>query len=94
MAVKPSSRHRQTIERIFSSPVSGDIRWTDIESLFKALGAKISEGQGSRVRINFGTFVSVYHRPHPHSATRKGAVKAVREDLKRLGVAVTPVEEE
>ncbi len=75
MAVKLSSRHRKTIERIFSSPVSGDIRWKDVESLFKALGAKISEGQGSRVRIDFGAFLSVYHRPQPHSTTRKALLR-------------------
>jgi hypothetical protein len=87
-----SKKHRQALERIFQDPVSGTIRWNDIENLFKAVGAEISEGAGSRVRINFGKFLSVYHRPHPRKETVKGAVESVRKDLRRLGI--TPEEME
>ena len=38
-------------EEIFKNPVQSDIEWQEIESLLKSLGANISEGNGSRVRI-------------------------------------------
>lgn len=90
--MKLSRKHRQTLERIFENPVSGTIRWNDIESLLRVLGAEITEGRGSRVRINYGSFLSVYHRPHPRPETVKGAVKALRNDLTRLGI--TPEKED
>ena len=92
MEVKLCKKHRHTLERIFAEPVSGTIPWVDIEALFKAIGAKITQGRGSRVRVNFGKFLSVYHRPHPRTETVKGAIKSVRYDLERAGV--TPDDED
>ena len=36
-------RHSATLEAIFSDPVSGSIRWRDIEAMFVALGADVIE---------------------------------------------------
>ena len=47
-----NKKQRQTLTAIFTSPVRSDIKWTDIESLFKALDAEIFQGRGSRVRIS------------------------------------------
>jgi hypothetical protein len=44
-------RHRKTFQAIFKDPVVSNILWSDIEALLAALGAEISEGRGSRVRI-------------------------------------------
>jgi len=45
------SKHHKTLQAIFEDPVRANILWSDIENLLKALGAEISEGEGSRVRI-------------------------------------------
>ena len=58
----------------------------DIESLFVALGADISEGRGSRVRVALNEVRAVFHRPHPKRVTNKGAVKSVRRFLQEAGV--------
>ncbi len=63
-----------------------NIEWSDVESLFESLGAKISEGSGSRVRVELNGERAVFHRPHPESTTDKGAVKSVRKFLKNAGV--------
>ena len=34
-------KHQKTLEQIFSRPVSGNIKWSDIESLLQGLGAKL-----------------------------------------------------
>ena len=63
-----------------------DIAFKDIESLFKAVGAEISEGRGSRIRVALGGVRAVFHRPHPQKETNKGAVKSIRRFLKEAGV--------
>jgi hypothetical protein len=80
------SKHRRTLQAIFDDPVRAGILWTDIESLLKALGAEISEGEGSRVRIALNNVRAVFHRPHPRKETDKGAVKSLRRFLIEAGV--------
>ncbi|MBQ2184269.1 MAG: type II toxin-antitoxin system HicA family toxin [Lachnospiraceae bacterium] len=73
---------------IFSNPVKSDITWSDIESLFMALGAKISEGKGSRIRVELNGERAVFHRPHPEKNTDKGAIVSVRKFLSNAGVKI------
>lgn len=49
--------------------------------MLKALGAEISEGRGSRVRIILNDIRAVFHRPHPAKETNKGAVISMRRFL-------------
>ena len=81
-----NKKQRQTLTAIFALPVRSDIKWTDIESLFKALGADLSQGRGSRVRVSLNGIKAVFHEPHPEKETNKGAVKAVREFLTNAGI--------
>ena len=79
-------KHRVTLRAIFSKPVKAGIVWTDIEALFRALGATISEGRGSRVRVSLNGVDAVFHRPHPRKETDKGAVRSVQRFLQNAGV--------
>ena len=79
-------KHQKTKEAIFANPVRANISWKDIESLFLALGAEISEGNGSRIRIALNGVRAVFHRPHPQKETKKGAIKSVRRFLKEAGI--------
>ena len=81
-----NSKCKKTYKRIYQDPVQSNIDWSDIEALFIALGAKISEGSGSRVRVELNGERAVFHRPHPESTTDKGAVKSVRRFLSNAGV--------
>lgn len=84
VAVK--SKHRDTFEEIFRNPCQAGIVWRDIESLLIALGAEVTEGNGSRVRVRLNGIRAVFHRPHPRKETDKGAVKSVRRFLVAAGV--------
>ena len=75
-------KHQKTLERIFLHPVSANIKWTDIEALFSALGAELIEREGSRIEVFLFKEIRVYHRPHPHPDTDKGAVASIRKWLK------------
>ncbi len=80
------SKHRKTLEAIFEKPERANIPWREVEALFIALGAEISEGNGSRVRVALKDVRAVFHRPHPRKETNKGAVKFVRRFLESAGV--------
>ena len=41
-------KKRQTLPRIFEKPERSDISWNDIEGLFNALGAELSEDDVSQ----------------------------------------------
>jgi hypothetical protein len=79
-------KHRKTLEAIFEKHERANIAWRDIEALFIALGAEVSEGSGSRVRVALKDVRAVFHRPHPRKETNKGAVKSVRRFLEAAGV--------
>jgi hypothetical protein len=81
-----NKKQHRTFQKIFEKPELADIKWNDIESLFIALGAEISEGRGSRVRVAFKGVRAVFHRPHPERVTGKGSVKSVRRFLQETGV--------
>ena len=81
-----NTKQRKTLELIFKMPVPSDIRWSDIETLFKGFGARIIEGEGSRVCVLLNGMRAVFHRPHPKRVTDKGAVKSVRKFLKSAGI--------
>ena len=79
-------KHQKTLEQIYARPVRGGIKWPQIEALFKALGAKINEREGSRVCVILFGEIQVFHRPHPSPDTDKGAVESIRKWLERNGV--------
>jgi hypothetical protein len=74
------------LELFFARPVSANIKWSAIEALFKDLGAKIPEREGSRVGVVLFGEIQVFHRPHPSPDTDKGAVSSIRKGLERNGV--------
>ncbi len=79
-------KHQKTLKLIFTWPVSGNIKWGDIESLLKAMGANISEREGSRVGVKLFGEIQIFHRPHPSPDTDKGAVSSIRKWLEKNGV--------
>jgi hypothetical protein len=81
-----SSRHRRTLQAVYEDPVRADVAWVDIERLLVALGAELSEGRGSRVRIALNGVRAVFHRPHPHRETDKGALRSMRRFLGEAGI--------
>ena len=74
-------KHQRTLELIFARPVSANVRWSNIEGLFKELGGEISEREGSRVEVFLFDVVRVFHRTHPSPDTDKGAVASIRKWL-------------
>ena len=81
-----NKKQRQTLAKIFETPDRSDLSWNDIEGLFKALGAEVSEGRGSRVRVALKDVRAVFHRPHPQRVSNKSTIRSVRRFLIETGV--------
>jgi hypothetical protein len=58
-----SSRHRDTVEKIFDRPSSGNIEWQEVLSLLEAVGDVVEEPNG-RYRVTLGGETEVLDRPH------------------------------
>lgn len=81
-----NSKNRRTLKAIFEEPVRADVEWKDVEALFRACGAEITNRKGSRVNVVLNDVVASFHRPHPEKETDRGALKSVRRFLVTAGV--------
>lgn len=79
-------RHRQTLDRIFQTPVPASLEWRDVEALFLALGARTVEGRGSRVRFELNDVVATFHRPHPEKEAKPYQIRDARRFLEQAGI--------
>jgi hypothetical protein len=66
-----NNKQKQTLHDVYENPVRSNIDWDDIESLLRAAGAQITEGNGSRVRVILNGVKAVFHRPHPQRKQTK-----------------------
>lgn len=80
------AKHEKTLQAVFETPTRANLRWADIEAMLRSLGANISEGRGSRVRVQLGSQRAVFHRPHPAPTAAKVLVESVRRFIERAGM--------
>ena len=81
-----NSRHRKTLEAVFSEPTKANIAWTDIEALLISVGCTLKEGAGSRVTFSYGIETLSFHRPHPGKEAIRYQVRDARVLLDKVGV--------
>lgn len=81
-----NSRHKKTLAALFALPTSASVVFSDIEALLKALGGKVTEREGSRVKIELRCEQWRGHRPHPGKEAKRYQVEEFRELLERLGM--------
>ena len=71
---------------MYALPTSASVVFADIEALLKALGAKVLEREGSRVKVELRGEQWRAHRPRPGKEAKRYQVEEVREMLERIGV--------
>lgn len=86
MLLSIMARHSETLSAVFAEPTRANIAWKAIVSLFKNLGAEVTEGAGSRVRVSLNGVRGNFHRPHPQSEAHKPLVRSVRRFLEAAGI--------
>ncbi len=85
-----NQKQSKTLSAIFADPIRANIAWSDVESMLSGAGAVISEGRGSRVRVELNGVAAVFHRPHPQKETKKAVIRALRDYLREA--EVEPIE--
>lgn len=78
--------HQKTLDTIFAQPIPKSLQWWRIEALLVALGCRVIEGNGSRVRFEKDGQIATFHRPHPAKKAKPYQVRDVRLYLENLGV--------
>ena len=81
-----SRRHRRTLGKIFEQPRRADVEWRPVLALLGALGAEVSEGRGSRVRMVLNGVRAVFHKPHPRKEMDKGSLGSMERFLTAAGI--------
>ena len=81
-----NSKHRKTLELVFSKPTQGAIDWMRIEALLRAVGCAVLEGRGSSVMFEKDGKRAYFHRPHPEKEALRYRVEAARQFLEQIGV--------
>ncbi|MCL1889118.1 MAG: HicA protein [Desulfovibrionaceae bacterium] len=81
-----NNKHRKTLQAVFGSPVPKELPWADLESLLVAVGAMVTEGDGSRVKFDIKGVTAAFHRPHRPKTARAYQVALAREFLESIGV--------
>jgi hypothetical protein len=87
MAVDLNHRHRDTLERIFSHPSSGNIEWRQVLSLLEAVGTTTEEPNG-KLRVTLGSETEVLQPPGGKDIDRQMVVD-LRRMLANAGLAPT-----
>jgi hypothetical protein len=78
MAADLTHHHRDTLEKIFSHPLSGNVEWRQVLSLLAAVGTTTQEPNG-KVKVEFGGETEVLRPPNDKDVDRQMIV-----DLRRL----------
>lgn len=81
-----NAKHRKTLIALFARPTLASIPFSDIESLIEALGGRIEEREGSRIKADLKGEQWRAHRPHPGKEAKRYQVEEIRELLERIGV--------
>ncbi len=81
-----NNKQRKVLRAIFEEPIQVSLKWSEIENLLDALGAKLIERKGSRLRVSLNEVRRVFHRPHPENVAGKARIKDVRNFLENAGV--------
>jgi hypothetical protein len=78
LAAELNNRHRDTLEKIFSHPSSGNIEWRQVLSLLEAAGAAIEEHNG-KVKVTLGAETEILQPPRDKDIDQQMIV-----DLRRM----------
>ena len=78
MAEDLNHRHRDTLEKIFTHPTSGNIEWREVLALLEAVGT-VTEEHNGKVKVTLGPETEVLQPPR-----EKDVDKQLIVDLRRM----------
>ena len=81
-----NSKQRKTLAAIFAFPTPKTLPFSEMESLFRAVGCEVIEGDGSRVAFRLRGVRVGFHRPHPRKEAQEYQVRAAKDFFEALGI--------
>jgi hypothetical protein len=78
MAADLNHHHRDTLEKLFRHPLSGNVEWRQVLSLLEAVGTTTKEPNG-KVKVELGGETEVLQPPNGKDVDRQLVV-----DLRRM----------
>jgi hypothetical protein len=81
-----SKKHDKILQSLFSTQMSGNIHWKEIEALLIHLGAELVEGRGATVVVKLNDHEFTLHRPHHGATMSKNELHHVRNFLGAAGI--------
>lgn len=82
----PNSPQKKTLAAAFVVPTPSSLEWRRLDALLVAPGARVIEGNGSRVLFELNGVVATFHRPHRRKEAKPYQVRDAREFLLQAGV--------
>jgi hypothetical protein len=79
------SEHRNTLEKIFSHPSSGNVEWRQVKALLESVGTATEEHNG-KLKVTLGGQTEVLQPPHGKDIDQHMIVD-LRRMLRRAGLA-------
>jgi hypothetical protein len=77
--------HRDTVERIFSHPSSGNVEWRQVRALLEAVGT-VTEEHNGKLKVTLGDETEVLQPPREKDIDQQMIVD-LRRMLRRAGLA-------
>ena len=77
-------RHRKVLHALFAHPVSANIHFRDVESVFKELGAELGHSGNGRLSVRLSGHTVAFHAAG-HSVPKE-EVAQIRKFLETCGV--------
>ena len=78
-------RHRKVLHAIFAHPLSGNIDFNAIQSVFGELGATIDNRHGARIGVSLNGHTAVFH--HAKHSLPKEEIVQIRHFLETCGIS-------
>jgi hypothetical protein len=82
---KLDSEHRDTVEKIFGHPSSGNIEWRQVKSLLQAVGT-VTEQRNGKLKVTLGDETEVLQPPRGKDIDQQMIVD-LRRMLRHVGLA-------
>ena len=81
-----ANKQRRILKALMEGELPANLSWKDIRSLLTALGATVTEGKGSRIRVALKGVHWSFHEPHDNKCG-KGRANDVKTFLNNAEVS-------
>ena len=83
-----NKRDTETLKKIFAHPINMNLEWSEVEHLFKSLGANIENTHHSHIKITLKEYSYSFIKPHHKEISNKQEIIEIRHFLEKAGVNV------